>query len=140
MMRYKIVIFLVIIVVFCSLITSTAQCECWDIVKQFKFHDKLVQIFIQDNQHGYLLGQQTFWEFYVDSRTWIEKSEFPERINPENTSEILDYRVRRIHAWGDTIVVVGTRGTCFYSDNAGDSWEDISKPENIDITFYWLSI
>jgi len=116
---------------------STAA-QDWEIVKEFDFNDFLEQLVVVDQDHGYLLADKSIWEFNGHPPVWSQKSDLPARMDPENPAEELSYSTYRMIAWQDTIVVVGSKGSVFYSTDAGSNWTDISDTAYVGVTFEWI--
>ena len=110
----------------------------WEIVKQFDFNDDLDQLFVVSQVHGYLLVGHSLWEFTGHPGVWTQKTDIPVRMDPANPAEELSYSAERMIAWGDTIVLVGSKGTIVYSTDAAANWTDISDTAYIDVTFEWV--
>lgn len=110
----------------------------WGIVKQFDFNDQLDQLVVLNQEHGYLLVGHSLWEFTGHPAVWTQKTELPVRMDPANPGENLSYNTYRMIAWGDTIVVVASKGSIFYSTDAAANWTDISDTAYIDVAFEWV--
>ncbi|NOZ60498.1 MAG: T9SS type A sorting domain-containing protein [Calditrichaeota bacterium] len=111
----------------------------WEVFKQFDFDDFLDQVVVVGEGHGYLLAGQSLYEFtQYPPTSWTKKTDLPSRIDPANPGEELSYSTYRMAAWGDTIVVVGSKGTIFTSSDAGASWTDLSDTAYIKVTFEWV--
>ncbi|OQX84567.1 hypothetical protein B6D60_09060 [candidate division KSB1 bacterium 4484_87] len=111
----------------------------WEVFKQFDFDDWLEQIVVVGENHGYILAGHSFYEFTEYPPTsWTKKTDLPERTDPANPGEELSYSTNRMAAWGDTIVVVGSKGSIFVSTDAGESWTDLSDSAYVKVTFEWV--
>ena len=87
----------------------------WEVYKEFDFNDNLDQIIVQSQNHGYLLVGSSVWEFNGHPAVWTYKNDLPVRMDPANPSEELSYTIYRMNAWNDTLVVVASKGTIFFS-------------------------
>ncbi|MBN2008947.1 T9SS type A sorting domain-containing protein [candidate division KSB1 bacterium] len=130
---YRLVLFLLL---YCGM--ALAQDGNIDILQSFTFDDALVQLVVTDANHGYVLTKSSLWESQGNLMSWAVKSSLPVRYQKDNPDEQLDYLKNRFAFWGDTVVVVGNRGTVLYSNDAGTSWRDLSDTTYYDISMEWV--
>ena len=112
----------------------------WEIFRQFPFDDMLQQMLVVNEQRGYVMTRTSLWETRGDLKSWQQKSHLPIREKKDSPGERLYYMPNRMAVWGDTIVLVGSYGTCFISFDAGATWEDKSDTTFAAIKFYWVQI
>ena len=136
MFKKSTIVFVALLVVFGFAFSTAAQ--DWEIVKRFDFNDNLNQMFVVSQDHGYILAGQSVWEFNGHLPVWSQKSDLPTRMDLINRAKELSYSTNRMIAWEDTVVVVGSEGSIFYSNDAGSNWIDISDTTYLGVTFEWV--